>query len=173
MSVPYRRIGRVLKPHGTHGEVSVALRDDLPDARLVGLRVWLVPPGPRGAIAHIISDVRHGPRSAIVRLDGDRTAEDAGAHAGRWLLAHEDDVPAPAEEGGGSIGMTVIDADRGMIGVVADVIVTGANDVLVVEGGPYGQVLVPVIDDVIAEVDLDAGTIAVTLLPGLIDEERL
>lgn len=171
MSVPYRRIGRVLKPHGTNGEVSVALGDGLPDARLVGLEVWLVPPGPAGAVPLVISSVRHGARSAIVRFGDDQTPEEAGTHAGRWILAREGDLPAPARAHDDYHGMTVVDADKGLIGVVEDVIVTGANDVLVVEGGPYGQVLVPVIDDVIAEVAFESGTIAVTLLPGLIDEE--
>jgi 16S rRNA processing protein RimM len=54
---------------------------------------------------------------------------------------------------------------------VTDVIVTGANDVWVVEGR-FGQVLVPDIDDVVGEIDEEAGTVSVTLLPGLIEDEQ-
>jgi len=48
--------------------------------------------------------------------------------------------------------------------------VTGANDVWVVHG-PYGEVLLPVIDDVVVSFDEDAETVMVTLLPGLLPEE--
>ena len=63
------------------------------------------------------------------------------------------------------------DTARGVLGDVVDVIVTGANDVWVVEGGPHGRVLLPVIDPVILSVDLEARTAEVELLPGLIEDE--
>jgi cell division protein FtsA len=68
------------------------------------------------------------------------------------------------------VGMTVVDATRGTIGQVVDVILTGANDVWVVEG-PYGEVLVPAIEQVLDDVDMQSGVVSVTLLDGLLDEE--
>jgi len=65
----------------------------------------------------------------------------------------------------------VIDDERGLIGTVDDVIITGANDVWIVDG-PFGEVLIPVIEDVVHEIDEDAMTARVTLLPGLIEEGR-
>jgi 16S rRNA processing protein RimM len=91
--------------------------------------------------------------------------------AGRWILARESDLPEPVAGADDLIGMEVVDTVRGAIGTVTDVIVTGANDVLVTDGPAYGQVLVPVIDDVVFEIDRDAGTISVALLDGLIDGE--
>ncbi len=44
----------------------------------------------------------------------------------------------------------------------------GANDVYVVYG-LHGEILLPAIEDVIREVDLDAGRMVVQLLPGLWD----
>jgi 16S rRNA processing protein RimM len=66
--------------------------------------------------------------------------------------------------------MRVNDAAHGDLGMIEDLIVTGANDVWVVSG-PYGEVLIPVIDDVVLAVDHDAGSISVRLLPGLLPEE--
>jgi 16S rRNA processing protein RimM len=63
----------------------------------------------------------------------------------------------------------VFDGERGLIGEITDVIITGANDVWVIEG-PFGEVLIPVIDQVIGDIDEEAGTVHITLLPGLIDE---
>ncbi|MDZ4181056.1 MAG: hypothetical protein U1E29_17785, partial [Coriobacteriia bacterium] len=77
-----------------------------------------------------------------------------------------------AEEPFSPVGFRVKDRDRGLIGTVEEVIVTGANDVWIVEGGPFGQVLIPVIDDVVREIDAEAECIDVTLLDGLIEEEE-
>ncbi|MDO8879820.1 MAG: PRC-barrel domain-containing protein [Coriobacteriia bacterium] len=162
----------MLKPHGTHGEVSVAMSAGLPSSCLEGIDLFLVPPGPRGARAFRATSVRPGPKAAIVRFDEDATAGAAGALAGRWLLAHETDTPAALTSGADElIGMQVVDAIRGRVGTVTDVIVTGANDVLVVEGPVYGQVLVPVIDDVVEFIDKGSDTIRVALLDGLIEGE--
>ena len=45
-----------------------------------------------------------------------------------------------------------------------------SNDVWVIDG-PHGEVLLPVIDDVVLSVDWDAATAMVQLLPGLLAEE--
>ena len=130
-----------------------------------------MPPGPRGALPFTITEVRHSARSLIVRFDDDRTAEEAGSLSGRWMLARESDLPVAHVGHDDFIGMTVIDAARGVLGTVTDLIVTGANDVLVVDGDAHGQVLIPVIDDVVRDVDTTTGVIGITALPGLIDEE--
>ena len=78
------------------------------------------------------------------------------------LLAEPEDDP---------VGLRVVDATRGDLGEVTDVIITGANDVWVVSGPRFGEVLVPVIDHVVLEVDWDKNLARVELLPGLIDGE--
>lgn len=170
MPVPYRRLGRVLNAHGTNGEVSVAASTDLTVLASGGTPIWIVPPPPSGAVPHVITSVRSGPRGPLICLSGVDQAADAHELAGRWLLSRGEELPA--EEGSEAfVGMHVRDRDRGDIGTVADVIVTGANDVLVVTGGPFGEVLVPVIKDVIRGIDEDSRVIDVVLLEGLIDGE--
>lgn len=168
MPVPYRRLGRVLKAHGTDGEVSVAEATDLTVFVSSAEPVWIVPPPASGASAHTVTSVRTGPRGVLVRLSGIDSAADAHDLAGRWLLGAG--VERPAESGiDVLVGMAVRDRARGDLGVVSDVIVTGANDVLVVDDGPFGQVLIPVIDQVMGKVDHSARVIEVVLLDGLID----
>jgi 16S rRNA processing protein RimM len=162
-------VGRVSKTHGLNGEVSVIVTGGLPVDRLPGLEVWFVPP-PRGLRSARIAGVRPGPKGPLFALDGVSDVGAAEALRGCAVLARKVDLPEVDEEFD-PVGMSVIDAERGSIGTIEDVIVTGANDVWIVQG-PYGQVLIPVIDDVIREVDEAAMTVAVTLLPGLIDEDR-
>lgn len=132
--------------------------------------VWIVPPIAAGVLPHRILNVRSGPRGPLVRLSGIDDA--AGAHelVGHWLLGAGEELLGD-EAAEAFIGMRVLDETRGDIGLVSDVIVTGANDVLVVTGGRYGEVLVPVIDDVMLGSDEEEHVIRVALLDGLIDGE--
>jgi 16S rRNA processing protein RimM len=169
MPAPYRRLGRITKVHGTQGEVWIAPREDLSSSFLTSHPVWIVPPATSGATARSITDVRPGPKGWLIRIGGIADAAQAHEVVGRYLLAAGDEPPAEGADE--LIGLDVHDAERGYIGTVTEVIETGANDVLVLHDGPFGEVLVPVIETVIAEIDEDAGTLHVTLLPGLIDED--
>ena len=122
------------------------------------------------AACHNLRGHRAGPKGILLKLDGIEGVDAARACAGANLSVHESAVPDEllvAEFD--PVGCEVRDAERGSLGTVSDVIVTGANDVWVVQGD-YGEVLIPVIDDVIGEVDEDARIVHVRLLPGLIEE---
>ncbi|MCK8114199.1 ribosome maturation factor RimM [Anaerosoma tenue] len=157
------------KVHGTTGEVVVALADGLSVHDLDELMVWVVPP-PAEVRRYELGDIRPVSKGTLVRLS--EVADAAAAHdlVGRWLLARESDLPEAPTRDEGFLGYTVHDSIRGDIGRVTERIITGANDVLVVEGGPFGQVLVPVIADVMREVDDQNRMLHITLLDGLIDE---
>ncbi|MGV8082672.1 MAG: ribosome maturation factor RimM [Coriobacteriia bacterium] len=165
-------LGEVVSTHGLKGEVGVALTTGLPFSALEGLEVWFVPPPPAVRSARIVS-VRQGSRGPLVRFDavGDITL--AASLRGAQVLAREDDLPVPLEptdEEADVIGYQVYDDRHGLLGEVTEIIYTGANDVWVIEG-PLGEVLVPVIDEVVVGVDEDAERIDVRLLPGLLPEE--
>jgi len=169
---PYVPIGRVVKTHGLKGEVSVAAVPGLPLTSLLGVEVWIVPP-PSSARCGRIESVRPGPKGPLVKLAGFDDLDASRAIAGCELLILEADLPAGwaepvAEEE--LVGRSVEDEDRGALGTIVEVILTGANDVWVVHG-PLGEILVPVIDDVVMGVDQDGGTIFVRLLDGLVPGE--
>ncbi|STZ75404.1 ribosome maturation factor RimM [Bergeriella denitrificans] len=71
---------------------------------------------------------------------------------------------APAEEGeyywADLVGMSVVNRDGIVFGQVKNLLETGANDVLVVEGA-YGQKLIPFVSQYVGEVDHDSRTINV------------
>jgi 16S rRNA processing protein RimM len=162
-------IGRVAKTHGLSGEVSVKVTGDLPLDRLVGVSVWFTPPPHTLRTSRVLA-VRPGPKGPLFLFDGVTDISTAGTLRGCSVLADAADVPEYEEEFD-PVGLSVHDDERGLIGTVTDVIVTGANDVWIVEG-PFGEVLIPIIEDVLHEVDEDAMTARVTLLPGLIEEGR-
>jgi 16S rRNA processing protein RimM len=167
----YVPVGRVVKAHGLNGEVSVIPADGLPFVFDEGLRVWFVPP-PAGVRDAVVEHVRRGPKGPLVKFSGIEDIDAAHLLNGASIIAEAADLPPGWDEGPEDpVGLVVTDTARGVLGEVVEVIVTGANDVWVIEGGPYGQVLLPVIEQVLLSVDWDAGTADVELLPGLIEDE--
>jgi len=78
---------------------------------------------------------------------------------------------APLEEGEyylyQIVGLATWTVEGEYLGRVREVLTTGANDVYVVRG-PKGEVLLPAIEEVIREVDLEAGRMIVSLMEGLV-----
>ena len=69
------------------------------------------------------------------------------------------------------IDMQVVLEDGTLLGILTDVMKTGANDVYCVDSEKYGEVLLPAIGECILDVDVEGRKMTVHLMPGLIDEE--
>lgn len=163
-------LGRVVRTHGLAGEVAVAPAADLPFLLPAGLTVRFVPP-PVGVGAARIQGVRRGPKGPLVKVSGVDDISAAERLVGTTMVTAAEDYPfSPAATEFDPVGVAVTDEERGELGVIVEVIVTGANDVWVVQGGRFGEVLVPVIAAVVLEVDEEARAARVRLLPGLIEE---
>ena len=106
---------------------------------------------------------------ALVKFQGINTREDAERLAGVELEVPIEDVP-PLPDGSyyhfQILDMEVWTTTGELLGVVEDILITGGNDVYVVRSGG-GEVLVPAIEDVVLDVDVDEGKITVDLPEGL------
>lgn len=169
---PYINVARVLRTHGRHGEVVVAPLDGLPFCLCEGMRVWLTPPPLRGDHDRTVTCLREHGDADIVAFSGVDSMDDAEQIVGDLVLALRSDVPqvVDALQYRGVVGRRVVDGLRGYVGTVAEVMELPANDVWRLEDGPYGEVLLPVIDDVVCDLP-EQGDIPVSLLPGLIDSD--
>jgi 16S rRNA processing protein RimM len=65
------------------------------------------------------------------------------------------------------VGLRIITTNGVELGKLTEVLWTNANEVYVVNG-PFGEVLLPAIADVVQEVDLQNNEMLVKLLPGLV-----
>jgi 16S rRNA processing protein RimM len=160
-------VGRVVKAHGVRGELSViplsAPLQEVPES----VRVWFVPPPLEHRTGRLLS-VRQGPKGPLVRVSGIDDRETAATLSGTTMLVAEGNLPPVfLEEPFDPVGLHVIDEAGEMLGQVVDTIATGANDVWVVERTDGGELLLPVIDDVVLDLDLEADRVVVRLLPGL------
>jgi 16S rRNA processing protein RimM len=161
----YLAIGRVVRPHGVGGELRVAILTDYPEQldRLTTVRI-----GPRAA-PYKIEGMRLHKEAVLLKLEGikDRNAADA-LRGALVQIPLEEAVPLEEDEfyEHQIIGMAVVEQDGTYLGKVTEIITTGANDVFVVIG-PQGELLLPVIEEAILEIDLDADRMTVHVMDGL------
>ena len=144
----------------------------LPFVLREGLTVALTPPAlKRDRFCTVLSVNRQG-AEALVRLSGIDTMSDAEAVAGCYVLARDADLDlGPLDAAADDlIGRAVLDARYGLLGGIEDVMELPANDVWVVRG-PAGEVLLPVIPEVVDNVP-DEGAVSVRVPRGLSWEAR-
>lgn len=67
------------------------------------------------------------------------------------------------------IGLNVITDEERQLGVLKDVLQTGANDVYIVETDEGREVLLPAIKECILDVDIENGKVRVHIMDGLLD----
>ncbi|MCL2024612.1 MAG: hypothetical protein FWG78_02385 [Coriobacteriia bacterium] len=164
-------IGRIKKSIGTHGQVLADCNAGVSVCNLIGTTIWVTPP-PSVWRSGVVTDAREQGDGVVLTIEGLVSIDEAKQLVGTHLVVAVEDVDESwvllTEDAPEIRGLQVRDARYGDLGTVQDIIVTGANDVWVVDG-PYGEVLIPVIDDVcIAQ---DETTATVHIPNGLIDEE--
>ena len=148
-------IGVVARAHGIRGEVVVALHDPESTALDVASELWL------DGTAYAIEGVRGGNHGPLVALAGvvDRTTAETlrgrRVEVDRAVVATDDDVLL-----GDLIGFEVRTSDGARWGVVVAIEI-GAQDRLVIEDDTVERLL-PVVDELIAEIDVDARVIVAT-----------
>lgn len=110
----------------------------------------------------------------LISLKGIRTPEEAGKWTNQYLYVRSDDRP-PLPEGEyyyhQLIGLQVVDEDGRVLGELVEVIGNPANDIYIVRPAQGAEILLPATEEVILDVNLEAGKIHVHLLPGLLQED--
>ena len=160
-------IGKILKPFGVRGELKVEILTDFPE-RFASLRQVFVGDGAKSfsvASAHL-----HNHTTALVKLQGIDTPEDAAKLREQFLYVAVDDavkLPPGQVYLYQIIGLQVKTIDGQVLGKIAEVLDTRANDVYIVRDGTR-EILLPAIPDVVKAIDLESGEMLVELLDGLI-----
>ena len=174
MSTSDRRliVAELGRPHGVRGEIMARLSGIHVDEFVaIGRFTLRRRDGSEGPID--VESARPKKDGWILSLGAVRDRDDADGLRGAVLLADRSELPEPDENEwfvADLVGMTVTTDDGETLGEIADVLVLPANDVLVVRG-PRGEILLPVTDEVVKEVDVAAARMRVHVLPGLLDEE--
>ena len=167
----YLVLGEILRPHGIRGEVRMRVHCDDPqqlqrlDAVYVGKSAHDQRPRQLN-----LNNLRFNRQYALLKFAGYDSRGQADALRGLLVMIDIDSAP-PLAEGEyflfQLIGLTVV-ADDQEIGLVREVMQTGANDVYVVASERHGDVLIPAHDDTILRIDFEAGRIDMSLPEGLL-----
>lgn len=167
----YLVVGRLRRPHGLRGEIIFEILTDFPERLRRGTRVYV---GDDYQPHHIRSRRSHQ-NHLLLAFDGYNTPEDIGKL--RNLLVYVLTRERPSLPEGDYyhhqlIGLEVITEDGRSLGRVAEILETGgASDVLVVRPDFGPQALIPVIEDFVPRIDLQAGVITVRPIEGLLPDD--
>ena len=112
--------------------------------------------------------------SASSKLDGVESINDAELLKGAVVCAKEEDMP-PLPDGvyylRDIMGLNVYEGER-YIGQIYDWIETGPTNVYVIKREVGKDVLIPAIDDVVLNIDIENKTMSVKLMEGLVQDDN-
>lgn len=164
------RVGVISSTHGVRGEVKVYPTTDDPN-RFKKLKNVVLDTG-REYIELEISGVKFFKEQVILKFKGIDNINDIEKYKGKDLLVHRADAVELGENENyvaDLIDLKVVTDEGKTLGILVDVMETGANDVYVVETEDGEELLIPAIRDCILDVDLDEEVMTVHVLPGLFD----
>jgi 16S rRNA processing protein RimM len=159
-------VARIGKPHGLRGEVTVQVHTDLPQERFVVGAVFATDPD-RGELTVRAARVHNGIQLLAFEEAADRTA--AEALRGTRLLAGADDDEDDAFYEDDLVGLEVVDTAGARLGKVAALHARPAQDLLEIETTDGRTAYLPFVEEIVPEVDLEAGRVVADPPPGLLE----
>jgi len=163
-------VGKVRRPHGVHGEVVAEIYTDFPERISLKKAIYL---GEKHVKLVIASQRPHN-EGLLLGFEGVTTPEQAGRYRNQILsiaASEASELPEGEYYFHELLDLEVVDVAGNPLGTLTEILETGANDVYVVTDSAGRELLLPAIPEVVLDVDLDAKTMKVSLLPGLVDEE--
>jgi 16S rRNA processing protein RimM len=165
-------IGKIVNTHGIRGELKIVPETDFPERFDPGSELIIVDVQQKQTPVKVQSSRLHK-NMYIVKLEKHDGINDVEKYKGS-LLKIEAKYQKPLEEGEyyyhEIIGCKVIADDGQELGLISEILTPGANDVWVVALPKNKQLLLPVIDEVVLDVDVQAKTVRIHLMEGLLEE---
>jgi len=161
-------IGKFRRPHGIRGEIRMTVLTDFPELISPGQVIYA---GERYS-SYTVREIRWHGGDMLVSLKElpDRTAVEIFRNV--MVYMKSEDMPELPE---GDyfihqlVGMEVITDQGEKLGILKEILITGANDVYLVESPEGKELLLPAIEDVVLDINQDSGQILVHIIPGLLD----
>ena len=164
------RVGVIANTHGIRGEVKVFPTTDEKE-RFKDLKKVILDTGKEQKVLEIQS-VRFFKNLVILKFKGIDNINDIEMYKGKDLLVTREDA-VPLEEGeyfiADLLDLDVYSDEDEKIGVLYDVMQTGANDVYVVKTEEGKEILLPAIDECILDIDLEENRMTEHIMEGLLD----
>ena len=167
-------IGKIVGTHGVNGTMLILPLTDYPDRFFDMEELVLENPGKPGIVLKVRRIAPYvGKGTFFLQAEGVKDKEQAELYRGSVITVSDDDrVELPDDEYwiDDMIGLSVVEfGTERELGTLEEIMFTGSNDVYMVKS-PEGTLKpLPAIGEVINKVDIEAGTITVSIPEGLWD----
>ena len=162
------RVGIISNTHGVRGEIKLWPTTDNLNRFHKGLKLYI---DARETLPVTVAGVKYFKNMVILKFEGIDNINDIERYKGLDVYVSREDA-LPLAEGEyyicDLVGCTVVEENGARVGVLSDVMTTGANDVYIVTTDAGKEILLPVIPDCIRNVDIENKTVTVYLMPGLV-----
>ena len=164
------QVGVITSTHGVRGEVKVFPTTDDPN-RFKRLKEVILDTGKEELVLEI-EGVKFFKQFVILKFKGFDNINDIEKYRQKSLyVTRKNAVRLRRDEYfiADLIGLKVLDEQEEQIGILKDVMETGANDVYIIDMTDGRELLLPAIKQCILNVDVENGFIQVHILEGLLD----
>ncbi|MFD7182142.1 ribosome maturation factor RimM [Streptomyces sp. NPDC059904] len=169
MQLVVARIGRA---HGIKGEVTVEVRTDEPELRLGPGAVLATDPASTGPLTIETGRVHSG--RLLLRFEGVRDRTAAEALRNTLLIAEVDPEELPEDEDEyydhQLMDLDVVTADGVEVGRITEISHLPSQDLFIVERPDGSEVMIPFVEEIVTEIDLEEQRAIIDPPPGLIDD---
>ena len=164
------RVGVITSTHGVRGEVKVfPTTDDMNRSKKLKT---VILDTKKGHKTLNVESVKFFKNMVILKFKGYDNINDVEMWRQMDLLITRDQAVKLSPDENfivDLIGLTVMTDEGEKLGVMMEVLQTGANDVYIVKTDAGKEILLPAIKDCILKVDLEKGEMLVHVLDGLLD----
>jgi 16S rRNA processing protein RimM len=167
-------VGKLVNTHGIKGEIKVLAITDFPEERFAAKKsLFLIPVDGTPSFWITIESVRFHKNTYILKVEGFTNINQVEKYKGSMLKVSQDDlIELPDNEYyyHDIIGCSVFtdENEDKSLGVITEIIKPGANDVWVIKPTSGPDILIPVIDDVVLDVDVNSKKVKIHLMEGLL-----
>ncbi|MCM1540276.1 MAG: ribosome maturation factor RimM [Blautia sp.] len=163
------QVGIITSPHGVHGDVKVYPTTD--DAkRFKRLKEVILDTG-KERLDLEIEGVKFVKQFAVLKFKGYDNANDVERFRQKSLFVPRKDAVRLGRDEyfiADLMGLKALDEEEREIGILREVMETGANDVYVIDLNDGRELLLPAIRQCVLAVDVEKGFIKVHILDGLL-----
>ncbi|PAD70823.1 ribosome maturation factor RimM [Bacillus sp. 7586-K] len=173
MSEKWFNVGKIVNTHGIRGEVRVISKTDFADERYQpGNTLYIFKEGSQEPIKVVVESHRVHKNFDLLTFEGMHSIQDVEQFKGSLLKVDENQL-SELDEGEyyfhEIIGCNVYTDNGEEIGTIREILATGANDVWVVKRKVGKDLLIPYIDEIVKEIDIDEKKIIIKPMEGLLD----
>ncbi len=156
----YLTVGKLRRTHGVKGNLLMDILSDSSEVFIPGRTVYL---GPKYHEVKIV-EVRSANQNLLIRFEGYDDCDKAAILRNQIVSIRTENLQ-PLMEGRyyhhQVVGLNVIDESEKDLGILTEIITTGANDVYVITASDGSEILIPAVKKFILKFDLEKHRIVV------------